>query len=201
MQKCVIRHIQIAKAQINLVCASAQSDQCHHCLLKESLNTTECIDLCWGFTAQSTQWVMSSAVSLPNHTFTGPDYRMYEWRVKAQTILRACTWWSDSAYSAHVLSHFFAWHGPGDLWTNYENSIEPDQPHSNRQGTFFTQKLLISFLFLNKNICCGCSLEVPRRGTSNEYLQHMFSLRNKKNIMWIPPLICSYAPRRAIKVS
>ena len=27
--------------------------------------------LCWGFTAQSTQWVMSSAVSLPNHTFTG----------------------------------------------------------------------------------------------------------------------------------
>ena len=27
--------------------------------------------LCWSFTAQSTQWVMSSAVSLPNHTFTG----------------------------------------------------------------------------------------------------------------------------------
>ena len=27
--------------------------------------------LCWGFTAQSTQGVMSSAVSLPNHTFTG----------------------------------------------------------------------------------------------------------------------------------
>ena len=27
--------------------------------------------LCWGFTAQSTQWGMSSAVSLPNHTFTG----------------------------------------------------------------------------------------------------------------------------------
>ena len=22
---------------------------------------------------------------------------------------------------------------------------------------------------------------------------NMFSLRNKKNIMWIPPLICSYA--------
>ena len=26
------------------------------------------------------------------------------------------------------------------------------------------------------------SLEVPRRGTSNEYPQHMFSSRNKKNI-------------------
>ena len=33
---------------------------------------------------------------------------------------------------------------------------------------FFIQKLLISFLFLNENICCGYSLEVPRRGTSNE---------------------------------
>ena len=30
------------------------------------------------------------------------------------------------------------------------------------------------------------------RGTSNEYPQHMLSWRNKKNIMWIPPLICSY---------
>ena len=28
---------------------------------------------------------------------------------------------------------------------------------------------------------------------SNEYPQHMFSSRNKKNIMWIPPLICSHA--------
>ena len=37
------------------------------------------------------------------------------------------------------------------------------------------------------------SLEAPRQGTSNEYPQHMFSLRNKKNIMWMPPLICSYA--------
>ena len=52
--------------------------------------------------------------------------------------------------------------------------------------------MLISFLFLNKNICCGYSLEAPRRGASNEHPQHMFSLRNKKYIMWIPSLICSY---------
>ena len=52
--------------------------------------------------------------------------------------------------------------------------------------------MLISFLFLNENICCGYSLEVPWWGASNEYPQHMFSSRNKKNIMWIPPLICSY---------
>ena len=57
---------------------------------------------------------------------------------------------------------------------------------------FFIQKMLISFLFLNKNICCWYSLEAPRRGASNEYPQHMYLSRNKKNIMWIPPLICSY---------
>ena len=38
------------------------------------------------------------------------------------------------------------------------------------------------FLFLDKNICCGYSLEVPRWGASNEYPQHMFSLRNKEDI-------------------
>ena len=36
------------------------------------------------------------------------------------------------------------------------------------------------------------SLEAPRRGASIEYPQHMFLSRNKKNVMWIPPLICSY---------
>ena len=41
---------------------------------------------------------------------------------------------------------------------------------------------MIIFLFFNKNIRCGYSLEVPREGTSNEYPQHMFLLRNKKNI-------------------
>ena len=33
------------------------------------------------------------------------------------------------------------------------------------------------------------SLEAPQGGASNEYPQHMYSLRNKKNILWIPPLI------------
>ena len=39
-----------------------------------------------------------------------------------------------------------------------------------------------SFLISPQNVCCGYSLEAPRQGTSNEYLQHMFSSRNKKNI-------------------
>ena len=40
---------------------------------------------------------------------------------------------------------------------------------------------LIVFLFLDENVCCGYSLEAPCWGTSNEYPQHMFSSRNKKN--------------------
>ena len=32
---------------------------------------------------------------------------------------------------------------------------------------------IIFFLFLDKNICCGYSLEAPRGGASNEYPQHM----------------------------
>ena len=38
------------------------------------------------------------------------------------------------------------------------------------------------FLFLDKNISCGYSLEAPRWGASNEYPQHIFLSRNKKNI-------------------
>ena len=41
---------------------------------------------------------------------------------------------------------------------------------------------IIFFLFLDEYICCGYSLEAPRRGASNEYPQHMFSLRNKNVI-------------------
>ena len=36
--------------------------------------------------------------------------------------------------------------------------------------------------FLHENICCGYSLDVPHRGAPYEYPQHMFLLRNKKNI-------------------
>ena len=62
--------------------------------------------------------------------------------------------------------------------------------------------MLISFLFLDENICYRkCLTEALLmsttsyvfRGASIEYPQHKFSSTNKKNIMWIPPLICSYA--------
>ena len=39
---------------------------------------------------------------------------------------------------------------------------------------------LFFFLFLPKNIDCGYSLETPRRGGSNVFLQSMFWSENKK---------------------
>ena len=55
---------------------------------------------------------------------------------------------------------------------------------------FFQQKSsdksgikIIFFLFLHEDILCGYSLEVPHRGTSNEYPQHhMFTWTNNKKI-------------------
>ena len=54
------------------------------------------------------------------------------------------------------------------------------------KALFFNQKVSIFFLFLDKNICCGYSLEAPRWGASNKYPQHMFLSRNKKTIYLIP---------------
>ena len=51
------------------------------------------------------------------------------------------------------------------------------------------------FLISQQKHMLWYSLEAPRQGTSNEYPQHMFSSINKKNIMWIPPLICSYGDK------
>ena len=58
---------------------------------------------------------------------------------------------------------------------------------------FFHPKNAGIFLISWRKHMLWYSLEAPRRGASNEYPQHMFSSRNKKNITWIPPLICSYA--------
>ena len=48
---------------------------------------------------------------------------------------------------------------------------------------FFNWKVLLFFLFLHENICYWCSLEAPQWGASNEYPQHMFLWRNKKNLI------------------
>ena len=45
----------------------------------------------------------------------------------------------------------------------------------------FLIKIPIFFHISAQNIDCGCSLEPPRRGGSNEYPQSMFLSRNKEN--------------------
>ena len=57
---------------------------------------------------------------------------------------------------------------------------------------FFNQKVIIFFLFLPVNICCGYSIEAPRRGASIEYPQHMHLWRNKKNIYRDTPYLELY---------
>ena len=49
----------------------------------------------------------------------------------------------------------------------------------------FDDYLDASFHISRKNICCGCSLELPWWGGSNEYLQHMFFWRIVENYPWI----------------
>ena len=56
---------------------------------------------------------------------------------------------------------------------------------------FFPTKITF-FLISQQKHMLWFSLEAPCRGTSNEYPQHMFSWKNKKNIMWIPYFIWCY---------
>ena len=50
---------------------------------------------------------------------------------------------------------------------------------------FFSTKKCPYFSYFSTKKCCGYSLEARRRGASNEYPQHIFSLRNKKSIYLI----------------
>ena len=45
----------------------------------------------------------------------------------------------------------------------------------------FQPKIFATFLIFAQNIDCGYTLELPRRGGSNEYPQSMFWSKNKKN--------------------
>ena len=58
---------------------------------------------------------------------------------------------------------------------------------------FFQSKSIDIFLISPRKHMFWYSFEAPRRGATNEYPQHMFSLRNKKTINLIPILIKAYA--------
>ena len=59
---------------------------------------------------------------------------------------------------------------------------------SSRHSRHSIGKLLISFLFLDENICCGYSLEAPRRGASNEYHNICFHWEIRKILCGYPLL-------------
>ena len=61
----------------------------------------------------------------------------------------------------------------------YLYNINPLKPHFYIVKQGFTGVYII-FLFLLKNIDCGYSLEPPRRGGSNEYLESMFRAEIRK---------------------
>ena len=63
----------------------------------------------------------------------------------------------------------------------YLYNFDPLKPHFYIVKRGFTGVYII-FVFLLKNIDCGYSLELPRRGGSNEYPHSMFLSRNMKNI-------------------
>ena len=52
---------------------------------------------------------------------------------------------------------------------------------SYKNSKFHSEKKIDIFNIFAKNIDCGYTLEVPRRGGSNEYPQSMFRIKNKKN--------------------
>ena len=56
----------------------------------------------------------------------------------------------------------------------------------------FQKKIFDIFLIFAQNIDCGYTLEPPRRGSSNEYPQSMFCIKNKKNRYTVPciPQFC-----------
>ena len=69
---------------------------------------------------------------------------------------------------------------------HYENT--PIQIHwkfYHQKMTIFQIKILIFFYISAQNIDCGYSLELPRRGGSNEYPQSMFLSRNNKNNVYL----------------
>ena len=72
-------------------------------------------------------------------------------------------------------------HAEKPVWSDPIHKIHSTFITSDK-AFFFQPKLLLFFLFLHETICCGYSLEAPQWGTSNEYPQGMFLLRNKKNI-------------------
>ena len=142
------------------------------------------------------------------HIFSHFCIKVYEPQHE-KTYLRTCAPWEDSHQPAHPFSLirvFFVcmkklnipWlsktrPAPSD-WRyvldvaassiHHENSLLKyieNFTSKNWKKNSDKKKNLFFFHISAQNIDCGYSLEPPRRGGSNEYLQSMFLSRNKKN--------------------
>ena len=153
---------------------STQSDQDLHCLLTESLAhimktclyNFVCVEV---LRPSQPNGVMSSAVSLPNHTFTGQA-----WSSKRLTSIvhilspetDNCPSWISGRERMTVEN--ISW----SISTTYI-ILTPFNP-TFIKWNWGLQGYTLLFLFLPKNIDCGYSLELPQRGGSNEFPQSMF---------------------------
>ena len=90
---------------------------------------------------------------------------------------------------SHRICHFRAIQPFDYLWQPFLHKFDKE-PNSYSFAILYGQHAMAYValksyqlcLISCQNICCGYSLEAPPRGASNEYPQHMFSWRNKKNI-------------------
>ena len=139
-----------------------------------------------------------------DHSLLSAWKKLHPWLSKmhpGQILVRLCRCWSESSLGAHVRRYIFRCYDSNNendpcyvkmsLWSVY-SKVKGQSATAFDTALFSIKIVSIFFLFLDKNICCGYSLEAPHRGASNEYPQHMFSLRNKKTIYPIPILIWTY---------
>ena len=82
---------------------------------------------------------------------------------------------ADASLNVFFLFCFFPYITKTCLFKHTENVIT-------KKWIFSDKKILIFFLISAQNIDCGYSLEPPRRGGSNEYLQSMFWAEIRKKM-------------------
>ena len=121
--------------------------------------------------------------------------RQIEWNVKSYflyfnfriIIITNHSWCNLTISSFSLVIIYTFWEMWFCFWSSFNvffSSMRSRAP----EVAFLQPKVPLFFLFLHENICCGYSLEVPLWGTSNEYTQHVFSWKNKKNTYLICPL-------------
>ena len=104
------------------------------------------------------------------------------YKIMYRTLIRLQRWagWSGQLMFTDLETVAFPCHKP-QMKIDYFKLAKPKSITADASPGK-TVSRLIFFLFLYKNIRCGYSSELPRRGNSDEYPQHMFWWKNKKNI-------------------